>query len=201
MDRCCLIMRFSECSMSIGAEAHADYVPNHIMVMLIMYLTRSGENTPLYLYPQHGPLLKIFALGIPSTCSCYQFCIRCSCFSKSPILNFLLKFCDLQRLANQNNHCLHMTYNTGKNSSVRFVRFGSESLPPFPQCNVDLSHVARGRARLPNIGWWGVGKDMTNGELGGFFKTIHCPKCSLSCKHWDNCNKVAQVFQLFFPGL
>ena len=26
-----------------------------------MYLTRLGKNTPLYLYPQHGSLLKIFA--------------------------------------------------------------------------------------------------------------------------------------------
>ena len=25
------------------------------------------------------------------------------------------------------------------------------SLPPFPQCNVDPCHVARGRARSPNI--------------------------------------------------
>ena len=33
----------------------------------------------------------------------------------------------------------------------QFVRFGSKSLPPFPQCNVDPSHVARGCARSPNI--------------------------------------------------
>ena len=33
----------------------------------------------------------------------------------------------------------------------QFVRFGSKTLPPFPQCNVDPCHVARGRASPPNI--------------------------------------------------
>ena len=72
---------------------------------------------------------------------------------------------------------------------------------PFPQCNVDPSHVARGHVRSANIDWWGVGKDMTNGELGGFFKTIHCPKCPYNRKHLDNCNKVGQVSQLFFSRI
>ena len=43
----------------------------------------------------------------------------------------------------------------------------------------------------------GVGKDVTNGELGGFFKTMHCPKCPYNREHWDNCNGVDQVSQLF----
>ena len=47
----------------------------------------------------------------------------------------------------------------------------------------------------------GVGKDMTNGELGGFFKTMHCPKCPYNREHWDNCNKVDQVSQLFFSRI
>ena len=47
----------------------------------------------------------------------------------------------------------------------------------------------------------GVGKDMTNGEIGGFFKTMHCPKCPYNREHWDNCNKVDQVSQLFFSRI
>ena len=47
----------------------------------------------------------------------------------------------------------------------------------------------------------GVGKDMTNGDLGGFFKTMHCPKCPYNREHWDNCNKVGQVSQLFFSRI
>ena len=42
---------------------------------------------------------------------------------------------------------------------------------------------------------------MTNGKLGGFFKTIHCPKCPYNREHWDNCNKVGQVSQLFFSRI
>ena len=34
-----------------------------------------------------------------------------------------------------------------------------------------------------------------------FFKTIHYLKCPYNREHWDNCNKVGQVSQLFFPGL
>ena len=83
----------------------------------------------------------------------------------------------------------------------QFVWFGSKTLPPFPQCNVGLSHVARGSARSPNIDWWGVGKEMTNGELGGIFKTMHCPKCPYNHEHWDNCSKVGQVSQLFFSRI
>ena len=96
--------------------------------------------------------------------------------------------------------CVH-ELQSWKKRLGQLVRFGSKSLPPFPQCNVDPSHVARGRARLPNIDWWGMGKDMTNGELGGFFKTMHCPKCPYNRKHWNNRNKVGPVSQLFFPGL
>ena len=83
----------------------------------------------------------------------------------------------------------------------QFVRFASKNLPPpFPQCNVDPSHVARGRARSPNIDWWGWGR-VTNGELGCFFKTMHCPKCPYNREHRDNCNKVDQVSQLFFSRI
>ena len=47
----------------------------------------------------------------------------------------------------------------------------------------------------------GVGKDMTNGELGGFFKTMHCPKCpyigtiGIIAIKWIKCPNS------FFPGL
>ena len=34
---------------------------NKMIEKLIMYLTRSGENTPLYLHPHHRPSLRIFA--------------------------------------------------------------------------------------------------------------------------------------------
>ena len=76
-----------------------------------------------------------------------------------------------------------------------------QKVSPFPQCHVDPSHVARGRVRSANIDWWEVGKDMTNGELGGFVKTMHCPKCPYNREHWDNCNKVGQMSQLFFSRI
>ena len=84
----------------------------------------------------------------------------------------------------------------------QFVRFGSKSLPPpFPpmQC---WSESCCQRPRQVAQHWlMGVGKDMTNGELGGFFKTMHCPKCRYNREHWDNCNKVDQVSQLFFSRI
>ena len=42
---------------------------------------------------------------------------------------------------------------------------------------------------------------MANGELGGFFKTMHSPKCPYNRQHFDNCNKVDQVSQLFFSRI
>ena len=72
------------------------------------------------------------------------------------------------------------------------------SFPPM-QC---WSESCCQRPRQVGQHWlMGVGKDMTNGELGGFFKTIHCPKCPYNREHWDNCNKVGQVSQLFFSRI
>ena len=85
--------------------------------------------------------------------------------------------------------------------TVCLIWFKNSPHPPIPQCNVGPSHSARGRARSLNIDWWGVGKEMTNGELGGIFKTMHCPKCPYNREHWDNCSKVGQVSQLFFSRI
>ena len=97
-----------------------------------------------------------------------------------------------------------LPYNPGKKVGT-VCQIWFKKSPPFPQCNVDPNQIARGRARSPNIDWWGwgwgVGKDMTNGELGGFFKTIHCPKFPYNREHWDNCNKVGLVSQLFFSRI
>ena len=83
----------------------------------------------------------------------------------------------------------------------QFVRFGSKSLPLSPDAmliRVMLTEAASGRPTLID---GGVGKDMKNGALGGFFKTMHCPKCPYNREHWDNCNKVGQVSQLFFSRI
>ena len=102
--------------------------------------------------------------------------------------------------------CLKLPIALGKLQSWKkrlgqFVRFGSKSLPISPNAMFIRVHVARGRVRSANIDWWGVGKDMTDGELGGFFKTMHCPKCPYNREHWDNCNKVVSSANSLFPGL
>ena len=92
------------------------------------------------------------------------------------------------------------TYNPGKkgwDSLSDLVQRGSPLSPNAMLIRVMLPEAAAGHPTLID----GVGKDMTNGELGGFFKTMHCPKCPYNREHWDNCNKVDQVSQLFFPGL
>ena len=72
--------------------------------------------------------------------------------------------------------CLDATILGKKVGTVCLIWF--KKSPPFPQCNVDPSHVARGRIKSANIDWWGVGKDMTNRELHGFFNpflSAHIP--------------------------
>ena len=82
--------------------------------LMNMYLTRLGENTSLYFYPQHGPSLKIFAPGILLFVHVIRFlynsAVVASEGSTSPISDFFLTdLCDLQRPANQNNNRLHVT--------------------------------------------------------------------------------------------
>ena len=66
---------------------------------------------------------------------------------------------------------------------------------------VMLPEAAPGHPTLIDGGGGEVGKDMTNGELGGIFKTMHCPKCPYNREHWDDCSKVGQMSQLFFSGI
>ena len=91
-------------------------------------------------------------------------------------------------------------YNPGKkgwDSLSDLVQRGSPLSP-----NAMLIRVMFQKPRQVAQHWlMGVGKDMTNGELGGFFKTMHCPKCPSYREHWDNCNKVYQVSQLFFSRI
>ena len=55
---------------------------------LIMYHTKSGKNSPLYLYPHHGPSLKIFAFkGSDMFMLCSRFGIERSKITYS-ILDF-----------------------------------------------------------------------------------------------------------------
>ena len=88
----------------------------------------------------------------------------------------------------------------GKKGWHSLSDFVLKSLPPSPNAmliRVMLPGTVLGRPTL-TYGGEGVGKDMTNGELGGFFKTMPCPKCPLNREHWDNCNKLRRMFQLFF---
>ena len=92
------------------------------------------------------------------------------------------------------------TFNPGKkgwDSLSALVQRGSPLSPNAMLIRVMLPEAPPGRPTLID----GVGKDMTNGELGGFFKTMHCPKCPYNREHWDNCNKVDQVSQLFFSRI
>ena len=48
--------------------------------------------------------------------------------------------------------------------------------PPFPNAMLIWVMLPEATPGCPTlIDGGGVGKDMTNGELGGFFKTMHCP--------------------------
>ena len=73
--------------------------------------------------------------------------------------------------------------------------------PPFPPMQCWSVSCCQRPRQVAQHWLMGVGKDMTNGELGGFFKTMHCPKCPYNREHWDNCNKVDQVSQLFFSRI
>ena len=70
------------------------------------------------------------------------------------------------------------------------------------QCNVDPSHVVRSLARSPNIDLWGrgLGRIMVKTNTSAFYWTMPYPISDLS-KQRDICNKLRQVFQLFFPWL
>ena len=39
---------------------------------------------------------------------------------------------------------------------------------------------------------------MIRAKTSGFYRTMSYPMFDLSGKHWDSCNKLHQVFQLFF---
>ena len=73
----------------------------------------------------------------------------------------------------------------GWDSLSDLVQRGSPLSPNAMLIRVMLPKAAPGRPTL-----MGVGKDMTNGKLGGFLKTMHCPKCPYNREHCDNCNKV-----------
>ena len=73
--------------------------------------------------------------------------------------------------------------------------------PPFPPMQCWSVSCCQRPRQVAQHWLMGVGKDMTNGELGGFFKTMHCPTCPYNREHWDNCNKVDQVSQLFFSRI
>ena len=76
-----------------------------------------------------------------------------------------------------------------------------QKVSPFPLMQRWSQSCCQRPRRVAQHWLMGVGKDMTNGELDGFFKTMHCPKCPNNRKHWDNCNKVGQVSQLFFSRI
>ena len=73
--------------------------------------------------------------------------------------------------------------------------------PPFPPMQCWSVSCCQRPRQVAQHWLMGVGKDMTNGELGGFFKTMHCPKCPYNREHWDDCNKVDQVSQLFLSRI
>ena len=72
---------------------------------------------------------------------------------------------------------------------------------PFPQRNVDPSHVVRSLVGSLNIDWWGRGRIMISSRTCAFYWTMSCSIFYFSGKHGDSCNKLHQVYQLFFPGL
>ena len=79
---------------------------------LIMYLTRLGKNTPIYLYLQHGPSLKISAYGVLLLVHVISFFNIMQLFYHRKVQNcqyqtFFLT--EILRFAKQNNHRLHMT--------------------------------------------------------------------------------------------
>ena len=92
------------------------------------------------------------------------------------------------------------TDNPGKKGWVSLSDLVQKVSPLYP--NAMLIRVMLPEA-TPGPQHWlmGMGKDTTNGELGGFFKTMHCPKCPYNREHWDTCNKVGQVSQLFFSRI
>ena len=78
------------------------------------------------------------------------------------------------------------------------VQRGSPLSPNAMLIRVMLPEAAPGRPTLID----GGGEGLTNGELEGFFKTMHCPKCPYNREHWDNCNKSgSSVPTLFFSRI
>ena len=53
------------------------------LTKLIMYLIRSGENTPLYVHPQHGPSLQVFTSGFFPLVHAWSFSYNAAIFSTS----------------------------------------------------------------------------------------------------------------------
>ena len=80
----------------------------------------------------------------------------------------------------------------------QFVWFGSKTLPLSPQCSVSPESCCQRPRQVAQHWLMGGGEGNDKWELGGIFKTMHCPKCPYNREHWDNCSKVGQVSQLFF---
>ena len=55
---------YSVIARELGQDTSSCSADDKMIEKLIVYFTGSGENTTLYLYPQHGPSLRIFAKGI-----------------------------------------------------------------------------------------------------------------------------------------
>ena len=91
------------------------------------------------------------------------------------------------------------SYNHGKNGWHTLSDLG-EKETPFPQCNVDPSHVVRNHARSPNIDLMGSGKD--NGKSENLCFVLHnvMPHFLISVESMGivviNCIRCANYFSM-----